>query len=393
MIQRVLLAKLLKSLDLYPVVALLGSRQVGKTTLAKSIVSTLPKPVIYLDLERESDRSKLSEPELYLNQHKDSLVVFDEVQRVPEIFPLLRSLVDERIQAGDKSSHFLVLGSASRDLLQQSSETLAGRISYLELTPFLLKEISTLSSLNMNEYWLRGGYPNSLLANNERESIEWRQNFVSTFLERDLPQLGIQLSPQNLRRLWMMLAHQNGQTINYSKLATALGVGDNTVRRYIDVLTDSYMIRQLNPWTGNIKKRLIKAPKLYIRDTGLLHCLLSIETHEQLLGHPVCGFSWEGMILEQIVQSAPPSGPISFFRSGTHNEIDLVIEGSGQEVIAIEIKRTKTPALTKGFQQAFQDVKATRGYFIAPVDEAYPLAKDIWVIPPDDLGTLTGESA
>ncbi|MDC0358244.1 ATP-binding protein [Oligoflexia bacterium] len=386
MIERLLKANLLKSLNSFPVVALLGSRQVGKTTLAHALLKNIQHDSVYLDLEKDSDRSKLEQAELYLNQHQGKLVIIDEVQRQPELFPLLRSIVDERIRQGQKYGHFLVLGSASRDLLRQSSETLAGRIAYLELSPFALKEIANERTEEVkDQLWRRGGYPDSFLAHDEELSYQWRQNFISTYLERDIPQLGIEISSEFMRRLWTMLAHHQGDTLNLSKFAGSLGLAVNSVKRYIDILTDLYMLRQLPPWAGNTKKRLVKTPKVYLRDTGLLHALLRITDQEALFGHTCCGYSWEGFIIEQIMLAIPDTYQCSFYRTSTQVEIDLVLEGPMNKVMAIEIKRSLNPKVTKGFRSGCEEIKATDRFYVAPVNEAYPLDNSTLVLPITDL--------
>lgn len=375
------------ALEAFPVVALLGPRQVGKTTLALAIAKTVAREVVYLDLERDSDRNKLREAELYLQQHRNKLVILDEVQRHPDLFPLLRSLVDERIQAGERGGHFLVLGSASRDLLRQSSESLAGRIAYVALPPFSFAELRVHDpQFDVRRLWARGGFPNSYLAASDAVSWEWRTNFLTTYVERDIPQLGLRLPAEQLRRLWAMLAHGQGDQLNAARLASSLGVSGHTVRHYLDVLTDLSMVRQLPPWSGNSQKRLVKTPKVYVRDAGLLHRLANIPDVETLLGHPLCGNSWEGFVIENLLVDLADFWTASYYRTSAQAEIDLVLEGPRQQVVAIEIKRTLTPHVSKGFRLGCEDLRATQRYYVIPTGEPYPLGQDTEAI---TLGDLT----
>lgn len=370
-------ARLSATLEAFPVVALLGPRQVGKTTLALTIPAPFAREIVYLDLERDSDRNKLTEAELYLHQQRDKLVILDEVQRRPDLFPLLRSVADERIRAGERAGHFLVLGSASRDLLQQSSESLAGRIAYLELPPFSLTEVYQAEPRSdMQQLWLRGGFPSSYLATSDPLSWEWRSHFLATYVERDLPQLGLRLPAEQLRRLWTMLAHGQGGQINTARLAGSLGVSGHTVRHYLDVLTELYMVRQLAPWSGNSQKRLVKTPKVYVRDSGLLHRLATIPDLATLLGHPLCGDSWEGFVIENILAYLSDVWRASYYRTSAQAEIDLVLEGPQQRVLAIEIKRTLTPQVSKGFRLGCADIRATHRYYVIPAGGRYPLGPD-----------------
>jgi predicted AAA+ superfamily ATPase len=377
MLQRRLTPYVLRALERFPVVALLGPRQVGKTTLALSLSGARAGGQKYLDLERDSDRSKLADAERYLERQRGALVILDEVQRRPEIFPLLRSLVDERIRAGKRSGHFLVLGSASRDLLRQSSESLAGRIAYLELTPFSLLELPAATEpATLDTAWVRGGFPGSYLASSEDASWEWRGQFIATYLERDLPQLGARLPAEQMRRLWTMLAHGQGDVLNAAKLAAGLGVSGNTVRNYLDVLTDLYMVRQLAPWVGNSRKRLVRAPKVYGRDAGLVHRLANVPDLETLLGHPLCGHSWEGFVIEQLLAYLPDSWQATFYRTSAQAEIDLVLEGPRRRVLAIEVKRAAAPRPGKGFLLGCEDVRATERFIVIPSGEAHPVGHD-----------------
>ena len=357
-----------------PVVALLGSRQVGKTTLARAL--KVDKPTHYLDLELPSDVAKLSDPELYLGKFADHLVILDEIQRLPEVFPVLRSLVDARRRAGEKTAHFLILGSASPELLQQSSETLAGRISYLELHPLNRTELESGRAV-MEQHWFRGGYPDSFLAADDTLSNQWREDFITSYVERYLPQLGITAAPLLLRRLCSMLAHQQGATLNLSKMAGSLGIDGKTARHYIDLLAGLYLVRSLPAWSRHAGKRLVKSPKVYWRDSGLLHTLAGLHDLEQVLGHPLCGHSWEGYCLEQILTRLPVGHSFSHYRTHAGAEVDLVIETPQGEIIAIEIKRTLSPKLTPGFLESLKTLGATRGYFLIPDGESYPLSETV----------------
>lgn len=374
MIQRQLTSTLLKRLQQSPAVVLLGSRQVGKTTLARGL--DLAKPSHYLDMERPSDLAKLADPELYLSNFGDQLVILDEVQRVPDLFPALRSLIDERRRAGEKAGHFLLLGSASPELLLQSSETLAGRISYVELSPLQLLELPNPKE-SLQTLWERGGYPDSHLAPDEESSIQWREDFITSYVERHLPQQGITAAPILLRRFCTMLAHQHGATINLSKLAGSLGIDGKTARRYLDLLEGLYLVRSLPPWTRNAGKRLVKSSKVYWRDSGILHTLAGLRNLEQVLGHPICGASWEGFCIEQILGLLPKSMTASHYRTHAGAEVDLVIENADGGILAVEIKRTLSPKVTPGLVESMETLKADRGAIIIPEGESYPLSKKV----------------
>ena len=370
-IQRTLRGKINSSIKNSPVTAILGARQVGKTTLAKNIISQYEK-VKYLDLEKNSDLELLTNEEQYFNLNKDTfLFCIDEIQLKPEIFKTLRSFVDENTEI-----RFLILGSASPELLRQSSESLAGRIFYYELNPFTFIEIRKVKSLN--EYHLLGGFPKSILADSET-AFEWLQNFIKTFLERDLQMFGYVLPPLTIRRLWIMIAHLNGQLLNHASLSRSMGIDEKTVKKYIDILHHTYMLRLLPPYFVNIKKRLIKSPKIYLRDTGILHSLLNIKTYDDLFAHPVYGTSWEILVIENIV-SKYYDWEHCFYRTADGSEIDLVLI-KGLEVIAIEIKTSLTPKVGKGFWTAINDIKATKSFIIAPVSQVYPYKNDVMVYP------------
>ena len=378
MIPRLLNDDLLAALATMPAVALLGPRQVGKTTLAHAAAPDLVgKPVSYLDLELESDLAKLSDAEGYLKRFDGELVIIDEIQLRPNLFPVLRALIDRRIRGGEKIAQFLLLGSASRDLLQQSSQTLAGRIRYLELTPFMVQEIQPLDPLgfNFDKLWFRGGFAQSYLASNDNESWRWRSDFIASYVERDIPKAGLQIPAARMRRFWTMLAHFHGQQINFSALGKSLEVSHTTIRNYLDILTDLYMIRQLRPWAGNTKKRLVKSPKIYVRDTGLLHHLLKISAFEDLLGHPVIGASWESFVIETILNHLSDKWTASYYRTTNQSEIDLIIEKSKTEIWAIEIKRSAAPKVKSGFHRACDDISATRRYVIYAGTERFPIGE------------------
>jgi predicted AAA+ superfamily ATPase len=382
MLQRSLQPRVARLLDQFPAVAILGPRQVGKTTLALSLAETLGENALYLDLELPSDRAKLSDPELYLNQHEDRLVILDEIHRLPGLFETLRSLIDRRRRKGSRSRHFLLLGSASIDLLHQSAETLAGRIAYEELTPFSVAEVAGSGSNSADRVWVRGGFPDSFLAASENESFVWRTAFIQTYLERDVPALGPRIPAETLRRYWQMLAHNQGQMLNAAQLASGLGVSGQTVARYLDIMVDLLLVRRLQPWATNAKKRLVRTPKVYVRDSGLLHALLDIHDQEDLLGHPVVGASWEGMLIENILNALPSTARATFYRTAAGAEIDLVIEFSAKERWAIEIKRSiSNPAPSKGFYVGCEDIQATRQVVLYPGEERFRIDAKTEVMP------------
>ena len=369
-----LLAELL---DSFPTVALLGPRQVGKTTMAYNILNT--REAVYLDLESPRDLNKLADPELYFDQHRDKLVILDEVHRIPEIFKILRGVIDQNRRENIAHGSFLLLGSASLDLLQQSGESLAGRIAFVNLFPFNFLEIGS-EKKSLNTLWLRGGFPDSFLAKNDATSLRWRENFITTYLERDIPQFGPRIAQETLRRLWTMLAYEQAGIINASKFGRNLGVDSKTITSYLDLLVDLLLVRRLPPWHQNIGKRLVKSPKIYVRDTGLAHALLNISDYDQLLSHPTVGSSWEAFVVENVLSVLPNSAEASFYRSSGGSEVDLVITG-GSEVWAIEIKKSLTPKVEKGFYYGCEDIGATKRFVVYPGDEKYPLSKDIWATP------------
>jgi uncharacterized protein len=358
----------------FPAVAILGPRQAGKSTLAKHIIKNMIHSV-YLDLERPSDAQKLIEPEMYFDLHKNHVICLDEIQKTPDIFSILRSVIDEQ----DRNGQFLIIGSASRDLIKQTSESLAGRIAFLELNPFSIDEIVPLQRENtLQNYWIRGGFPRSYLSKSDGISTTWLDNLIRTFLERDIPQLGFRIPAESIRRLWQICAHQHGQLLNLSVIGQALGTSHTTIRSYIDVLTQTFMLRTLPPIILNVKKRLVKSPKIYLRDTGILHTLLGIKNMDDLLGHPVYGFSWEGMVLENILQKFP-TWRAGFYRTSAGAELDLVLE-KGTKRIGIECKASVSPQVTRGFWNAINDLALSQVYVIAPVRESYPLNKNVFVI-------------
>lgn len=376
MINRSIKPELLELLDTYPAVALLGPRQVGKTTLSLEIADE--RPSIYLDLESDADRAKLQEAELYLQQHTDKLVILDEVHRMPDLFQNLRGLIDRSRRQGQKTGRYLLLGSASIDLLKQSGETLAGRIAYLEMPPVNALEIA---ESGQNALWLRGGFPDSVLAASDKTSMRWRQNFIRTYLERDIPQFGPRIPAETLRRFWTMLAHHQSGLLNAAELARSLGVDGKTVAAYLDLLVDLLLVRRLEPWHSNTGKRLVKSPRVYVRDSGLTHALLGITTFEDLLSHPTAGPSWEGFVIENLISVAPEGSTSHFYRSGAGAEIDLLLTLPGKSPWSIEIKRSLNPKPEKGFYFACEDIQPDRKIVIYPGSERFPVKADIEAMP------------
>ena len=382
LIPRQIQPRVSRLLEQFPAVAILGPRQVGKTTLATTLAGALGEEALYLDLELPSDRAKLTEPELYLTQHENRLVILDEIHRVPGIFETLRSLIDRRRRKSKPARHFLLLGSASMDLLQQSAESLAGRIAYQELAPFSVGEVVATEGQSMDRLWTRGGFPDSFLAANDDASFTWRTSFIQTYLERDVPALGPRIPAETLRRYWQMLAHNQGQMLNAAQLASGLGVSGHTVARYLDIMVDLLLVRRLQPWAVNAKKRLVRTPKVYVRDTGLLHALLGIRNQEDLLGHPVVGSSWEGLLIENILNALPSTANPTFYRTSVGAEIDLVIDYGAKERWAVEIKRSLgNPAPSKGFYIGCADIKATRQIVLYPGLESFRIDAKTEVMP------------
>ena len=373
-------AELSECLDQFPCTAILGPRQCGKTSLAKRVCRTCNS--VYLDLERPADVRRLQEPELFLDEYKSHLICLDEIQRVPELFPVLRGWVDR-----NREARILVLGSASRDLIRQSSESLAGRITYLELTPFGVREVCG-EQISIKSLWVRGGFPGSLLAKSEPASVRWRNSFVQTFLERDIPALGVHIPARTLERVWSMCAHYHGQTLNASALGKSLGVSHTSVRKYIELLSQTFMLRVLPPFEANLKKRLVKAPKIYLRDSGILHSLLGLDDFSALLGHPVYGASWEGFALEQVLARFQ-GWKSGFFRTSDGTEIDLVLEKGGRR-IGVEFKASLAPSLTAGFWNSFEALGLERALVVAPVESGYPIRKNVSVITLEELEDVLG---
>lgn len=368
-------------LQQFPAVVLLGPRQVGKTTLALA-EGQAHAGSLYLDLELPSAQRQLDDPEAFLLTHRNRLVILDEVQRLPEIFAVLRAIIDIRIRSGEPSGQFLLLGSATGVLLQQSSESLAGRMVQLELSPLQAREIMAAAdplAQPLHMLWIRGGFPLSWLAKNDSESFRWREAFIATYLERDIPALGPRILATSLRRLWTMLAHLQGSLLNYSQLSTALAISGQLVHRYVDILCDLMLLRRLAAWHGNVGKRLVKSPKVYVRDSGLVHALLGLTNYESVLSHPVAGLSWEGFVIEQIM-SAAPSLDYSFYRTAQGAEADLVIDFRHGQVWVVEIKRSSAPTVSKGFHQAAVDVNAHRKILVAPVEQTYQMKDNIEVM-------------
>lgn len=375
MIARRIESRLVELLDTNPAVALLGPRQVGKTTLALAVAET--RPAIYLDLESEADRAKLSEPELFLSDHQDKLVILDEVHRAPDLFQTLRGLIDSGRRAGKRVGRFLLLGSASMDLLRQSGESLAGRIAYLEMQPIDGLEVPASDS---GKLWVRGGFPDSYLASSDRASLRWRQDFIRTYLERDIPALGPRIPAETLRRFWTMLAHQQSGLLNAAQLASSLGVNGKTIASYLDLLVDLLLVRRLEPWHTNTTKRLVKSPRIYVRDSGLVHALLGLNAEDDLLGHPIAGPSWEGFVIETLIATAPEGTQPNFYRTGAGAEVDLLLALPGGNLWAVEIKRSLTPKLERGFYSACSDLQPARKIVIYPGKDVFPLGEGVEVM-------------
>jgi predicted AAA+ superfamily ATPase len=364
------------SLESQAAVVLLGPRQVGKTTLALDIASE--RPSVYLDLEREADRQILTEPDLYLDEQAGKLVILDEVQQMPDLFRTLRGQIDQRRRAGFRTGQFLLLGSASNILLHQTAESLAGRVRYVEMPPLQPDEVG---ADQLNLLWLRGGFPDSFQAASDRASMDWRLDFLRTYLERDIPALGPRIPAATLRRFWTMLAHVQGGLLNAAALAEGLGVSGQTVGRYLDLLVDLMLVRRLQPWHENVGKRLVKSPKVYVRDSGIVHALLSIGTTEGLLGHPVVGGSWEGFCIEALLAAAPLGTEPFFYRTSAGAELDLVLRLPSGDIWAVEIKRTTAPKVSRGFHTGAEDIGANRKLLVYAGEHEVPVAKDIRALP------------
>jgi predicted AAA+ superfamily ATPase len=379
-IHRYLEGELAECLSQFPCTAIIGPRQCGKTSLAQAI--SVDRKTVYLDLERPADVRRLQEPEFFLDEHKSHLICLDEIQRVPELFPVLRGWIDR-----NRDARILILGSASRDLIRQSSESLAGRIAYIELTPFMGREVYS-QGIAERTLWMRGGFPDSLLAQSDKASVRWRSSFVQSFLERDIPALGFNIPARTLGRVWSMCAHYHGQTLNSSALGQSLGVSHTSVRRYVELLSQTFMLRILPPFDVNLKKRLVKAPKIYLRDSGILHALLGIDDFSSLLGHPLYGASWEGFAMEQVLARFP-DWKYGFYRTSDGTEMDLVLEKGGRR-IGFEFKASAAPSVTAGFWNSFDVLGLDQAFVVAPVESGYPLKNNVRVIAVSELDDFVG---
>lgn len=389
MLQRWIEEKLEKAVKRTPAVALLGPRQVGKTTLAREIAGK--RNSVYLDLESQEDLLKLRDPVSFLSANSDKLIVIDEIHRAPDLFMTLRGLIDENRRAGRRAEQFLLLGSANMDLLRQSSESLAGRIHYVYMSGFNILEVPNSDPDDMHKLWLRGGFPDSYLASSDEESMEWLEMFIRTYLERDVPQMGFRVAASRLRILWTMLAHLQGETINCSKLGNNLEIDGKTVAHYLDILVDLLLLRRLSPWYGNVKKRLARSPRFYVRDTGILHRLLGITDHDALLSNPILGKSWEGFVIENIISILPNSVEPYYYSTSGGAEIDLVLRISSMEFWAIEIKYGVAPKIKPSFHQASEDIKATKKFIVYGGTDEFPIGKNTTVISlPGLMGKLRG---
>ncbi len=383
MIQRRLENQLRQTMQHSASVALMGPRQVGKTTIALNLSEQMP--AIYLDLENTLDAVKASDINAFHAANRNKLIILDEVQRTPEIFAPLRGIIDKERRKGNRTGLFLFLGSASMELLQQSGESLAGRISYLELYGIDVLEFAANNPASINTLWLRGGFPESLLATTDTHSMSWRRDFIRTYLERDIPQLGPRIPAQTLERFWTMLAHNQGSVLNASQLARNLEVSSVTINRYLDLMVDLLLVRRLQPWAVNAGKRLVRAPKVYVRDSGLVHALLNVAAHNDLVGHPVVGGSWEGFVIENIMSVVQGRALPYYYRTAAGAEIDLILEFSGQEKWAIEIKRSTAPTLSKGFHIVCDDIQADRKYVVYSGTDSFAMSENVLAISLADL--------
>lgn len=382
MIDRVIASRIKEDLGFFPIVSIIGPRQVGKTTLAKQLSNQLNKATLYLDLELDTDAQRLVDAQTYLQQHTDKCVIVDEIQRMPRLFPLLRALVDQQREP----ARFILLGSSSPDLIRDSSESLAGRISYIELMPFSWPEVMSVGSLAM--HWLKGGFPEAFLAPRLPLTFRWLSNFVQTYIERDIRALGYELSGPVLTKLLSMIAHVNSSILNVSDLARSLGVSQPTVNRYLDLLEGSFIVRRLPPYFANVSKRLVKSPKLYLRDSGLLHQLAQVTDYDALLGHPVVGSSWEGYVIEQTRRVVGTDWSFYYYRTSAGAEIDLLLLAPNGKKVAVEIKLSNAPTVSKGFYQSIADIKPDFAFIVIPEGESYPKDDGIWVCNLTDFLTL-----
>ncbi len=389
-IARHIRSTVLARLGAMPSVALLGPRQVGKTTLAREVAVSWPNGALYLDMERPADRRRLDDADAYLREKAGILVVIDEIQRAPELFGVLRGIIDDRRAAGERYGHFLLLGSAALDLMRQASETLAGRIAWLDMTPLGITEILP-AHIDESRFWLRGGFPDSLLAANDAASLDWRRDFIRSYLERDVPMFAPRLPAETVGRLWIMLAHQQGALLNQARLSASLGVSAPAIGRYIDLLVDLMLVRRLQPWHGNTRKRLVKTPKVYIRDSGLVHALLELGDRDALMGHPVVGHSYEGLVVENLIQAAGEHRTPYFYRTPDGAEIDLIFDRGGTPELAVEIKRSSAPDPGKGFGMACDDLGIRERFVVYPGDERFPLRHGAQAIGLAELASRLGE--
>ena len=375
MISRIIRDFVEQEIELNPAVVLLGARQVGKTTLAKNIAKQIPS--VYLDLESPSALARLVDSENYFYENSDKLIILDEIQRLPEIFTVLRGVIDSNCQKGKEGTQFLLLGSASMDLLRQTSESLAGRISYVDMSGINILEASPDKTIQL---WLRGSFPKNFLARSDKVAMRQIENLIRTYLERDLAQMGFNVSAIRLRQLWTMLAHLQGETLNFTNLASNLEVDRKTINYYIDILTDLFLVRRVEPWYANVKKRLVKSPRYYVRDSGILHRLLGIGDYDSLLSNPILGKSWEGFVVENLHSVMPPLAQTYFFRTASGTEIDFVINMPNSEIWAIEIKFGRAPKIGKSFNQACEYVGATRKFIVYGGDDEFPVGNNVRMI-------------
>jgi predicted AAA+ superfamily ATPase len=372
-------------LRLMPAVVLIGPRQVGKTTLARQLAAARGPRAMYLDLERAADRRRLDDPDAFLRAQAGKLIVVDEIHRAPDLFAPLRGIIDERRAAGERAGHFLLLGSASIDLLRQASESLAGRVAAVELSPLDAGEVANAGVGDVDQLWVRGGFPESFLPDTDEDSLVWRQSFVRSYLERDVPMFAPRLPAETIGRLWTMLAHAQGSLLNQARLASSLAVSSPAIGRYIDLLVDLLLVRRLRPWSGNVGKRLVRSPKVYVRDSGLVHALLELETWEDVLGHPVAGFSWEGFAIENLIAAGGERRIPSFYRTEDGAEVDLVFERGGSVEMAIEIKRTTAPSVSRGFRSGIDNLRPGHAYLVHAGRETWPAGSGITAISLRDL--------
>lgn len=379
MINRKTLFEITEKLQAFAAVGIIGPRQVGKTTLALEVGTQ--QPSVYLDLENPLDLAKLDDPLGYFSDHADKLIILDEIQRKPEIFGVLRSVIDQNRRRGKRYGQFLILGSASVDLLRQSSESLAGRITYVEMTAICISEYTD----DRTTLWIRGGFPDSLLAASDKNSVAWRQSFIHTYVEREIPFFNPRIPTTTMRRLWTMVAHSQGDLFNASKLASSLGVSNNSVARYLDLLADLFLIRYIQPWYGNVKKRIIKSPKFYVRDSGILHALLNLGNLESVLSHPVVGTSWEGFVIENIIAVLPESSEVFFYRTSGGAEIDLVVQHANGKKIAVEIKKNAVPKLERGFYEACKDIEPDEKYVVYAGTDTFFMRNEVMAVSVEEL--------